>query len=117
MRDLKAPHGRPALFRIVRGGSTQFAFEPGDIGPRTPALLVQSTPRRIGDNAGRVLRLDLVVDERVEQELFSHVLEEVLLPPALEHAVRNLDVTQVPTAGDHIHRSLRRSSWITVSPS
>src|SRR5262245_17302077 len=102
VRDLKAPHGRSALFSIVRGGSTQFTLEPGNIGPGSADLLVQSAALRIGDDAGRVLRLDLVVDERVEQELFSHVLEEVFLPPALEHAVRDLDVTQVPSAGDHV---------------
>jgi len=51
---------------------------------------------------GRVLRLDLVVDERIEQELFSHVLEEVLLSPALEHSVGDLDVAQVPSTRDHL---------------
>jgi hypothetical protein len=56
----------------------------------------------LGDGARRVLRLDLVVDERVEQELFAHVLEEVLLSPALEHAVGDLDVAQVPATGDHV---------------
>src|SRR6266403_1593215 len=54
------------------------------------------------DGAGRVLGLDLVIDERIEQELFSHVLEEVLLSPALEHAVGDLDVAQVPSARDHL---------------
>src|SRR5262245_21457533 len=66
VRDLRAPHGRPALFGIVRGGSTQFTFEPGNIGPGSADLLVQGAALRIGDDAGRVLRLDLVVDERVE---------------------------------------------------
>src|SRR5262245_637090 len=51
-------------------------------------LLIQSAALGIGDGAGRVLRLDLVIDERIEQELFSHVLEEVLLSPALEHGRR-----------------------------
>ena len=41
-------------------------------------------------------------DERIEQELFAHVLEEVLLAPALEHAVGDLDVAQVPSTGDHL---------------
>jgi uncharacterized protein (DUF2267 family) len=43
-----------------------------------------------------VLRLDLVIDERVEQELFAHVLEEVFLSPPVEHTIRDLDVAQVP---------------------
>src|SRR5215467_3483982 len=99
--DLEAPHGRPALFGIVRCGGPEFAFEPGQIGAGRTDLLVQSAALRIGDGVGWVLRLDLVVDECVEQELFSHVLEEVLLPPALEHAIGDLDVTQVPSARDH----------------
>jgi hypothetical protein len=61
-----------------------------------------STALRIGDGAGWILQLDLVVDERVKQELFSHVLEEVLLSPTLEHSISDLDVAQVPSAGDHV---------------
>src|SRR5262252_5730279 len=101
MCDLEAPHGRPALFGVVRGGGTQFAFEPGQISAGRTDLLVQSVALRIGDGAGWVLRLDLVIDQRVDEELFAHVLEEVLLSPALEHAVSDLDVAQVPPAGDH----------------
>jgi transposase len=48
MGDLEAPHGRPAPFGAALG---------------------------IGDGAGRVLRLDLVIDERIEQELLSLVLD------------------------------------------
>src|SRR5215467_7939893 len=102
MGDLEASHGRPALFGIVRGGGTQFLFEPGDISAGRTDLLVQSAARRIGDGAGWVLLFDLVIDERVEQELFSHVLEEVLLWPAVKHAIGNIDVAQVPSARDHV---------------
>jgi hypothetical protein len=35
-------------------------------------------------------------------ELFSHVLEEVLLSPAIEHAVGDLDVAQIPSTGNHL---------------
>jgi hypothetical protein len=38
----------------------------------------------------------------LSQELFAHVFEEVLLAPALEHAVGDLDVAQVPSTGDHL---------------
>src|ERR1700730_16802113 len=61
-----------------------------------------SKARRSGLGMVRVLRLDLVIDERIEQELFSHVLEEVLLSPAIEHAVGDLDVAQVASARDHL---------------
>src|SRR5208337_3981759 len=102
MGNLEAPHGRPTWFGVVRGGGTVFAFELGEIGAGGTDLLIQSAALRIGDGAGRVLRLDLIVDERIEQELFSHVLEEVLLSPALEHAVGDLDVAQVPPTRDHL---------------
>src|SRR2546430_10803400 len=52
-----------------------FAFEPGEVGTRRLDLLIQSAALGIGDSAGRILRLDLVIDECIEQELFSHVLE------------------------------------------
>ena len=42
-------------------------------------LLIQRAALGIGDGAGRILRLDLIIDERIEQELFTHVLEEVLV--------------------------------------
>src|SRR5215813_13957169 len=38
----EAPHGRTALFGVVRGGGTQFAFEPGQISAGRTDLLVQS---------------------------------------------------------------------------
>src|SRR5437870_5842055 len=44
----------------------------------------------------------ILIDERIEQELFSHVLEEVLLSPALEHAVGDLDVAQVASTRDYL---------------
>src|ERR1700730_12896956 len=72
MSDLEAPHGRPVLLGVVRGGGTVFAFELGEIGARRTDLLIQSPALGIGDGAGRVLRLDPVIDECIKQELFSH---------------------------------------------
>jgi len=102
MGDLEASHGRPTRFGIICGSGTVFAFELGEIDAGCTDLLVQSAALGVGDGAGRILRLDLVVDERIEQELFSHVLEEVLLPPALEHAVGDFDVAQIPPTRDHL---------------
>src|SRR5712692_3016322 len=102
MGDLEAAHSRAALFGIGCGGGTVFAFEPGEIGASRTDLLIQGAALGIGDSAGRVLRLDLVIDERIEQELLPHVLEEVLLAPALEHAVGDLDVAEVPSTGNHL---------------
>ena len=53
MGDLEAPHGRPALFGIIRGGGPVFAFEPGEIGAGHTDLLIQSAALGIGDCAGR----------------------------------------------------------------
>src|SRR6202171_5079687 len=92
-----APYSRSSLARLARAAwiSLSKARRSGLGVGRGGAL-------GIGDGAGRVLRLDLVIDERIEQELFSHVLEEVLLSPALEHAVGDLDVAQVPPTRDHL---------------
>src|SRR6266478_408973 len=80
-----APYSRSSLARSARA-----------------ARICLSKARRAGlGTVGRVLRLDLIIDERVEQELFAHVLEEVLLSPVLEHAVGDLDLAQVPSARDH----------------
>src|SRR5207344_2430039 len=82
-----APYSRSSLARSARAARTSL-----------------SKARRSGLGMERVgsLRLDPVIDECIEQELFSHVLEEVLLAPAFEHAVGDLDVTQVASAGDHV---------------
>ena len=47
MGDLEAAHGRPAMLGIVRGGGTEFAFEPRQIGAGRMDLLVQSAALRI----------------------------------------------------------------------
>ena len=74
-------HGRPAPFGAVRGGGTVLAFEPSEIDAGCTDLLIQNAALGIGDGA---------------------VLEEVLLSPALEHAVGDLDVAQVPSTRDHL---------------
>jgi hypothetical protein len=102
MGGLEAAYSRPASFGIVGGCGSVFAFELGEIGASCTDLLGQSAALGMGDGAGWALRLDAIVDERIEQELFSHVLEEVHLPPAFEHAVGDLDVAQVPATGDDL---------------
>src|SRR5262249_33123372 len=102
MGDLEAAHGRAALFGIGCGGDTVFPLELGEISACRLDLLIQGAALGIGNGTGRVLRLDLIIDQRIEQELFPHVLEEVLLPPAVKHAVGDLDVTQVPSTGNHL---------------
>lgn len=61
----------------VRVGAAVFGVEMGELG--------------VGDAALRVGRLHAEIDERVEGVLLAEVLEKVLLPPALEHSVRDFD--------------------------
>lgn len=63
-------------------------------------LLIQGPSLRVGDAAGGVVGLHLIVNEGVKQVLLTQVLEEVLLAPALEHAVGDFYVAQIPPAGD-----------------
>jgi hypothetical protein len=77
-------------------------LQPGDLGAGDADVLVEDAPRGVGHGAGGVGVVDLVVDEGIEEELLAHVLEIVLLPPALEHAVGDLDVAQVPATGDDL---------------
>jgi hypothetical protein len=101
MGGLEAAYCRSASFGIVGGCGSVFAFELDEIGASCTDLPGQSAALGIGDGAGWVLRLD-AIDERIEQELFSHVLEEVHLSPAFEQAVGDLDVAQVPATGDDL---------------
>src|SRR5439155_1735036 len=110
MGDLEAPHGWPALFSVGRGGGTVFAFERGEIGARRTELLIQSAALGIGDGAGRVLRLDPVIDERIEQEFFSHVLEEVLLSPRSKTMVTRRSPTRSRTS-----RSSRGKAFVNAA--
>lgn len=75
----------------------------GDLGDplaRRPELGVELGPVRVGHLARGVVRLHRVVDERVERVLFAQVLEEVLLPPPLEHPVGDLDGRKVAARRD-----------------
>src|SRR3974390_1296058 len=111
-RCSKSSATRPRAVRSCWPSLRWAIMKPRMVGRRRSALSAAAAPYsrsslaraalRIGYGAGRVFRLDLVIDERIEQELFSHVLEEVLLSPALEHAVGDLDVAQIPPAGDHL---------------
>ena len=87
---------------VLSAAAAPYSRSNGKISACRTDRLIQRAALGVGDGAGWVLRLDLVIDERIEQELFSHVLEEVLLSPALEHAVGDLDVAQVPSTRDHL---------------
>lgn len=70
MRDLEAAdRGAPAL-GVGEGGPVAL-LQAGYLGARFPHLGVRGRPGRVGDVARRVVGLDLVVDERVEQELLQ----------------------------------------------
>ena len=62
------------------------ASEPGEMA-RPPEFLIQSAALGIWNRAVGSPGSILILDERIEQGLFTHGLEEVLLSPALEHVV------------------------------
>lgn len=97
--DLQAAHRRAVLLGVVCGSGCVLALDLVKHCAVGADLLVQCAPFGIGDRARGILRLDAIVHERIQKELLAHVLEEVLLPPAFEHAVSHFDVTQVPATG------------------
>src|ERR1035438_8312137 len=100
--DLEAAHRGAALLGVVGRGGAVVAFDLGEFDAGGADLLVQRTALGVGNRTGRIFRFDPIVHERIEQELFAHVLEEVLLSPAIEHAVGHLDVTQIRSIRDHL---------------
>ncbi len=102
MGDLEAAHRRAALLGVVGGGGPVLTLDFSEFRPCGAALLLERASLGIGNGAGGVLRFDPVVHERIEKELLSHVLEEVLLPPTIEHAISHFDVAQLPATGDDL---------------
>src|SRR5215469_12594021 len=49
-------------------------------------FLVDGLACGIGDRALGIRRFHLIVGERIDEELLTHVLEEVFLAPAFKHA-------------------------------
>ena len=69
-------------------------------GAGLPKFPIQQVPLWIGDFARGIVRFRGVLDERIERILLAQVLEEVLLPPALEHAVRDFNGRKIAPARD-----------------
>src|ERR1019366_3792799 len=63
---------------------------------RLAKLLVDGLARRIGHGTLWIVGFHLIVGERIDQELLTHVLEEVFLPPTFEHPICNHDIAQIP---------------------
>src|SRR5947209_2474692 len=72
-----------------------------EVDTRLAKLRVDGLACGIGDRTLRIVGFHLIVCQRINQELLSHVLEEVLLAPAFEHPVGDDDDAQVPPAGQH----------------
>jgi hypothetical protein len=72
----------------------------GDALARSAELGIELGPLRVRHLARGVVRLHRVVDERVEGVLLAQVLEEVLLPPPLEHPVGDFDGEEVAAERD-----------------
>src|SRR5260370_38499515 len=80
-------------------------------------LFVNGFPSRVGDRTVGVVSFDLVVRERIDNIFLPQVLEEILLAPALEHAMSNNNSTQVPAARHHrcLMTGLRQAGHLTES--
>ena len=85
MRLVRSVLGIGEGFRAVLGG------EAGQLGAGVPELRVEGAAAGIGDVAGGVVGHDAVIDQRVQRIFLAQVLEEVLLPSALEHPMGDLE--------------------------
>ena len=76
--------------------------------------MVDCLSLRVGDGPVRVVGFGLVINQRVNQELLTHVFKEVLLPPPLKHAVGDHDVAQIPATGQDcgLVSALRQTSHL-----
>ncbi len=111
MGDLEASRRRAFGFRVVERRAAVLLGELRLLGACGLELGVEVATSRIRDGSGRIVGLDGVLSQRVDFELVAHVLEEVLLPPALEHAVGDLDCLEVEPA-----REDRRLVAIVTEP-
>ena len=102
MGNLEAPHGRTPLLRVGLDLLPQLRLQPRHFRPCLTQLLAQSGTPRI-----RPIRLSReffrsVLDQGVQGILHHHVLEVILLPPALEQMIRHLGGGQIrPVRQDH----------------
>src|SRR3990167_4671662 len=98
--DLEAADGAACLLGVVEGGQSVLGLEFGEGGAGLADLVVDVAAGRVWDLAQGIGGLDVVLDEGVEGVLLAEVLEEVLLPPAIEHAGGDLDWGEVAARGD-----------------
>src|SRR6267378_3022405 len=85
--------------------------------PSSVDLFLDGFPNRVGDRTVGVVGFDLIVHQRIDQILLPQVLEEILLAPTLEHAMRNNNGPQVPAARHdrRLMTSFRQVSHLTES--
>ena len=93
MGNLEAAHARVLLLGVVGRGGAVFSFDGGQFGAGAADLLVQRAPLWVGNRTGGIFRFDPIIHQRIQEEFFAHVLEEVLLSPAFEHSPGEFNVT------------------------
>lgn len=98
MGDFEAAHGGTVLLGNISGRGPVLALEVGEFRAGDAQLFVQGAPLGVRYRAGRVLRLDAIVHQGIEEELFAPVFELVFFSPSLEHAVGELYVGQISAA-------------------
>ncbi len=90
MRNLESSHRRTLSLWIGQGRRSVGLLKFGQ--PRLSFLnsIIELSSYRIGNHAIRIGRFHRVFHEGVDRKLLVHVLEEVFLPPSLEHSERNM---------------------------
>jgi hypothetical protein len=83
------PHGGAGLLGVVQGGGTIGSPQLGQSGAGGAQLDVEDLASGVGNLTLGIVGIDVV--QRVQSVLVAQVLEEVLLPPAIEHAPRYLE--------------------------
>jgi hypothetical protein len=96
-----SPGRRSAVERVERAADEGGALELGDLGACLTQLGIGRRPLRVWDLARRIIRLDLVIDERIEEVFLAEVLEEILLAPPCKHPVGDLDGGKVAARCQH----------------
>src|SRR5438876_12223757 len=98
MRNFQVAHRRALPVFFAQSDASESRLQLCKCGTGSFHLLVRFPPGRIGYRPLRVIGLDLVIRQGVDQVLLTDVLEEVLLTPTLEHAIGDNNIALVPTA-------------------
>src|SRR4030042_3746856 len=90
--DLVSTPRLPVCLAVIDSGCTKGFLQLCQSGSGKFHLPICFLPSGVGDGSCRVVRFDLIVNQRVDKVFFAEVLKEVFLTPAFEHPVGDDDV-------------------------